>query len=546
TGDNAMTETSSGQRRDCLPPRWALPWAPTRDELLRRLRNVLEFAATNVRLIDRHATHWRDDDDPYVSQADKTIVETALLLLVAARVDGLPDEIDRLIRDLARRLVPLARSERNQVLLMRYPQTAASLGITHTILTRLGLPDGRFEVLMERAFASGHVDAIERLPYRLMDLRWLRGLAEPNGPPDFSDVLPHSVAASCAHPVQMSPADTYALTHDLMYMSDFGDRPLPPSLDADRVSATIDAAIAFHLLTDNLDLLGELLIGATILGRPWSPHARYGWSVLTTVWDELGFLPCPTFEKAAYAELAGERASAYVFRHVYHTMYVAGILCALSLRQPAACDAPGSKPPARRADRSVTKRAERCVALAMTYCRQSLAGTPPGEDVAAGQAGIDRRPDAVDGRFDAGSRGGDALAAVVASLGRHDAAWARPDAPWRSALAGASLTEHECVDVLLDALLIHAARDYALGAVAESLVVATGRSTPLSPTAVEAMAFLVRQQLPSGAIGAHLLGEGVALDDPIGTTARLALAIARAAARLDADLAERAAKPIGG
>jgi hypothetical protein len=119
-----------------------------------------------------------------------------------------------------------------------------------------------------------------------------------------------------------------------MYINDFGDQLLPNYLDVCYLESLIDQLIAAHIVNENLDVLGELLMSAIFLGRPWSVRARFAWHFLAETWNQFGFLPLPSFEVKEYAKLSAEDGRAYTFKHTYHTIYVGAILCSLILRRP--------------------------------------------------------------------------------------------------------------------------------------------------------------------------------------------------------------------
>ena len=447
---------------------------------------MVQFARTNLARVDRHAPFWPDDKGSIVTQADKVVVETALLALLASRVSGagqvLLSELESLISEIAIQ----ARSESNRVRLLRFPQSAASIGIAHICLSHLGHGDEAFEALIRRAFASGHVDAIERLPYRSMDLAWLRGIHDPNTPPNFQGLLQHSILLSRAHPVYMAEIDAYAITHAIMYLTDFGTKPLPPSISQKRVSEMVDSCLAWHLLAGNFDLLGELLISAALVDHSWSPYARITIRMLTSVFDEFGFLPSATFDTKRYRELGGDEASAYAFHHIYHSTYVAGILCQVLL---------GCRDTATRAwtssvstEPSLLSECESAVHAAHEFCAQSnphvtLSPTP-------------WSPVPVDMT----------LQRTISRIRKYPGVCGREGAPWIGAVdRNADIEARDLSLVLNDALLVLAARDYNLAVLAAALLDRAESDLPPSGTLLEATAFLLRQQLPSGAIGAYFV-----------------------------------------
>jgi hypothetical protein len=410
-----------------------------------------------------------------------------LLSLLASRIAGAGAALDVELAALVSLVAPLTRSESNQVRLLRFPQTAASIGIGHVCLSALGNHDEPFEALMRRAFSSGHVDAIERLPYRAMDLAWLRSLHNPNEPPSFQGAMAHSILSSCAHPVYMAEMDAYAITHALMYLTDFGERGVPVDVSYERVSDMVDACLAWQLLTANMDLMGELLVGTALLGAAWSPYARLAMGMLMAVWDEFGFLPSAAFDVERYRALSGDEASAYAFHHVYHTTYVAGILCEVLLRCPERRPRHEAWTRSLDADSSLLSRCEDVVRAAHAFC--SLHGSDrPGH--------ISDLPTTVEVT----------LERTIAEVEHYPDPCGRPGAPWTAAIAAnVAVAPAELALVLNDALLIHAARDYNLPVLVAALLERAASSLPLSRTLLEATAFLCGQQMPCGAIGAYFV-----------------------------------------
>lgn len=506
-----------------LPPLTGLSPDLTRDELLSRLQNALVFARKTIERLGRSIAHGGESDEgPRVQLIDKTIVETSLLAYLSSRIEDAPEEIRSAVDALARRLSPLVRSERSRVFLMRFPHTAATIASAHVYLSRLGERDESFDALWSRAFASGHVEAVERLPYRSMDVRWLRGLSRTAPPPGFEDLLPHSTIASGAHPIYMTREDAYAVTHALMYATDFGLRRLPAPLDRDRTAAMIDAGLAWNIMSEDLDLLGELLLGAAVLRRPWSPYARFAWCMFATTWDEFGFLPGPNFDAQEYSSLEGDEASDYAFEHLYHTNYVGGILCAVLLRHPesggdtTAWTASTHLPP------DLLGRCERAVASAVGFCEGQ--GFRPSSSPNQGESRAGATPGSPDGDL------GKAVARALECPGFCGS----PEARWAQVLEHAPLDKDELALVLSDATLIQAARSYDLALLARGLSDAAylTSSTP-SATCVEAAAFVVHQQLPSGAIGAHFtVEENVRSPNAAVVTISLAASLYAAARRL--------------
>jgi hypothetical protein len=483
--------------------------------------------------LDRNAEYWDQDPDGNEIEriSDKVIVETAVLALLASRIPNPPQSIQALVRELLESLAEAARTERTAVLMMRFPYTAASLGLTHVVLSSLGYRDERFDKLTKQALESGQIEAIERPPFRSMDVRWVRELATSDWHANFDDLVPHSILSTSAHPIYMNRSDAYALTHALMYVTDFGIKPPPASLDLERLAATVDAALSWNIMTEDLDLLGEMLLSVALLRHPWSPHARFAWHFLAGTWDTLGFLPGPGFEVPVYNQLEGDESTAYAFQHTYHTTYVAGVLCATLLYHP---ERSKSTPwtPIRVDGTPVAKHCKHVAAVAGAFCERresnnvSLENTTIlcGENTAAKETKA--QADYVNS-----SHSGVAINSLLVRALQCPGQHAQPT--WRRVLADCRLEEQEQATILSDAVLVQATRHYDLGMIAEALLDAIAFNLPPSPTFLEAAMFLARQQLPSGAIGAHfVIDENLDSPESVRITSTLAYSLARVSAYL--------------
>lgn len=449
--------------------------------LAAELARTLAFADRNLERLDEFAAFWKDDPDPFVSLADKISVEAGLLAYLATRAAGWPDVVrtsPRLIAAIETR----AWSPRNYALLERYPHTAVATGILHVALRQLGRNNEDFDRQLAIAMRDGHAEGVERLPFRTMEVRWLRALLEPGYDPHAQDLLPGSILYSRADPVYMSPAEVYALTHWAMYLTDFGHRCQEVVLDRQAIAVLVDSCLRWHLLTGNFDLLAELLLAQRVLVGGPSPAASVAWRLLHGVRSRFGFLPSPSFNTEEYAQLSGTARAAYAFAHVYHTEFVWGILCSVLL------DVRSLQPATVPAERSMANRrevADRCVEAAhraATFRSNGDQARPP-----------DARPLLAPKR---GTRLFDEYMEVAASDPRRR--------PWLQELARA--VEIEQVDgsvaagLVADSLLLDAARNYDLALVASLLGDAAARRLELTPAALQVVRFLLRQQAPDGSV----------------------------------------------
>jgi hypothetical protein len=416
-----------------------------------------------------------------------------------------------LVTQLANDVAPIARSERNATLLFKFMHTALPLGVAHASLTHAGVSDADFDHLIRAALGSGHVHAVQRLPFRTLELRWLELLLFGNEVAGtLADPIADSVLRTAPHPIHMLDSEAYALTHEIMYVTDFGARRPPPWLMLPETTAMVDAALAWQIDTGNLDLIGELLMGHVFLGEPWSPYAACGFDLLHTRWGELDFMPGPGFEVATYRGLDKDEAAAYVFHKGYHTTFVWGLLCAALLGCPEHAVSQLTWTPNNQleAKANVLRQCSGAIRLAMEFSQGRERSTSTGEVPSHGPQ---------DDKRATMSLGGTAAPSQTLMESNHP----RP------------VDETEQAMVRQDGLLIRAAREYDLSALTELLSDETQALIPVSYTYLQSVRFLLRQQLPCGAIGAYFASP-VNLASPVACdiTAAFTYALAVAAGRL--------------
>jgi hypothetical protein len=126
--------------------------------------------------------------------------------------------------------------------------------------------------------------------------------------------------------------DAYALTHLVIYCTDFGNHLKPLPRDRSIVLAEARSFLAKCLDEEDYDLAAEILMIWPQLGAPWCASSAFGFRVLMTVEDQVGVLPSVRTKTDRLTSLEGEERIRYAFATAYHTALVMGLLCARSLR----------------------------------------------------------------------------------------------------------------------------------------------------------------------------------------------------------------------
>lgn len=315
------------------------------------VRSALDVAELLVQHVIRPTRHQADPPD-----FTKEVGEVAMLLRLADRV--LIGEVDRArISTLASRIAGLARSKTVRRTVAVRPSRAAAHLLAHACLQQAGCRDDEFDQLAQAVLTASAAGACERVPYRLLDVAWIRHLVL--GDHELGDeelghpALDLSPVVQGVDLVGTTVDDAYAFSHALPYATDFGRLPLPDSIDADWLVEVADALVLKALDEDDLDLLGELLMVPALVRRPWTPVQWFGWRVLVDTWRRFGFVPGPGLPPEVAGEQPVERVRR-VLGTVYHTTLVGGLAVATLVfadRLPpdgvpagGACEAPPADP----------------------------------------------------------------------------------------------------------------------------------------------------------------------------------------------------------
>jgi hypothetical protein len=92
------------------------------------------------------------------------------------------------------------------------------------------------------------------------------------------------------------------------------------------------------LVIEDYDLAAEALMAWPLTSTPWSSAATFGFRVLASLEEKVGFLPAGRLASKRLLEMAGDEKTKHALASSYHTAYVMGMLCALCLK-------PGMAPP---------------------------------------------------------------------------------------------------------------------------------------------------------------------------------------------------------
>lgn len=487
---------------------------PSDEEMALRLEFVLEFIENNLKNFPQYQPYWKKADTESGNAgfiAQKILSEIAWLLLVCERAPELPASIRGTVDRIGETLNHLLRDDANLTLAMKNSQHATSFAIAHFALTQLGYADDFWDTMIRRTLSGA--DSKERYPYRILERLWVMSLY--GIPPNLSQetVTQLSILSNDAHPLTMTDSDAYAYTHAPMYLTDFGRQPLPQGMDVGHIRETINSAIAWQLVQRNYDLLGEFVLVSLLVSHEISDESAYGISTFFSVWDELGFLPSPSFDEGTFSRLPAAERPAYAFSELYHTNLVAGLLCASWISQPPT-RTPATVAPSTSHDAGWYQQLEDMSSRAEAYCGTLEAMPVPDDPVNIAEA-----VETVFTWIDQLKDGNYTLAPG-----------------WEMGLRRVNpQADNTQLRVLLEGTLITAVRAYNLPLLANCLLLWARARLPINTTLIQTLDFLQAQQLPSGAIGAPFLNADMRQSEQAITLARSWVTCLRA---LQAYLAE--------
>lgn len=301
--------------------------------MLRRLNRVLDFAEQTIALMDEDG--FKNPDDPANNtRSEKVIAETAFLLLAVHKISETYKELKDRIAVIALQLIPLARSEKVLVEICLQPALAMEYAHAHICLTKIGLPDEKFDKILNASLQSSASDGRERLPYRMLEQEWIKKQwTNGNDEPDILRKIIGSTALNQTIDfLHGTRDDIYAFTHALIYVSDFNRSSWLLPGGRTRILEEAEIMLARCLDEQDYDLAGEVLLAWPLIGKTWSAVATFAFAVLASVEDIAGFLPTQATRIDTYRQQEGINQKKYLHGTAYHTVYVMGLLCSASLR----------------------------------------------------------------------------------------------------------------------------------------------------------------------------------------------------------------------
>lgn len=264
--------------------------------------------------------------DPYPDDGEidilraKAAAELALMCVACLRVPQLASD-QRLSRFVEAMSEVIRRPIYNERIVGN-PGEFTLIGGTYAALRACGLED------------VGHHLATERVPYRMLDLRYILELGGfRHDIPSYSELYTATPLAAELKVAFIGVPEAYSITHSIFFMTRFGAGP-PNSIpddDLPRVRWLVAMLLGIYSRERQWDLVGELLTCCHFLD--WYPPLIFdeGWMAFWASQRLDGAVPGPHFSEERLEGLGKPEQPAYLFKHLYHTTLVAAMVGSLTV-----------------------------------------------------------------------------------------------------------------------------------------------------------------------------------------------------------------------
>jgi hypothetical protein len=301
------------------------------------VQKSIAYALHTVRWLDDAPERWDDRvaNHPSVCLLEKVHSEVSLLGLIVSRFNIIEsDHIHSALDQIARCMGAQHYVQRAIERVVRLPQLSPAFSLPIRYRETRGVAGEVESRLIRNALSHQLVEAIERFPFRRLDVAWIKKQFDLPNQLNNRNLLESTCLSSPVHPIYASLTDIYGLTHAIFYHSDFGNKSLNCDIfNVDAIASNLHASAAFALSEGNLDLLAELACCAWCLPKvpSWAPAVR---DFVCTIWKKFGFIAGTEFEASLLAvNDNSSKWKSYLMQSTYHPTLVAGIMIAVALQK---------------------------------------------------------------------------------------------------------------------------------------------------------------------------------------------------------------------
>jgi hypothetical protein len=212
--------------------------------------------------------------------------------------------------------------------IVRRPEYFQIYAMIYVVLQQCKRINDSSKEIIQRTLDQGYVTATETTAMRLLDRRHLLDCGKfQHNLPSYEELYKDTLLAKTPPIIYLTDTDVYAITHTLLYLTDFG-RCSTIRFDREhlvKVHWIIETLLGVYLRRKHWDLVGELLLTCQCIH--WYPEIIFetAWETLLKVQLPDGSIPGPRFSVEQLSPMDSMQKINYCFEQNYHTTIVNAI-----------------------------------------------------------------------------------------------------------------------------------------------------------------------------------------------------------------------------
>lgn len=233
---------------------------------------------------------------------------------------------EKIIQSLSPHLETHLKDPKLIEIIRRNPCHVHGLLLPYLCLKSIGYSDAHYDELLDKALQNSYFQLTERVPYRYLETSYIFYKANCINTRNFEKLLNDGSILYMENPIHLDKEAIYALTHTMIYATDFGRWELQLNrASIDQLTDIVECLIVDCIIEKSWDLLGELLISAICLKIKNSSIFCVGLNTFYNAWRSPGIIP--GFEYLAMPDsnkdsTSKEDANKSIWNTYYHTTLV--------------------------------------------------------------------------------------------------------------------------------------------------------------------------------------------------------------------------------
>src|SRR3954452_3492581 len=212
-----------------------------------------------------------------------------------------------------------------QDLAVRQPSLFRLYATIYVALRQCNIAEDAFAQVIQGVYDQGYVTAIEDIPFRVLELRYILDLGGfSHDLPTYRELFEPTLLAKVPSLAYLTDEDAYSVTHTIFYLTDFGHQSIKDVLtdhEYARACSTVTQLLGHYVRRRHWDLVAELLMSCTCLRWFPSPIGPLAWNFLLEAQMPDVSVPGPFSPEKSEMYTEDKRQQRY-FEQNYHTTLV--------------------------------------------------------------------------------------------------------------------------------------------------------------------------------------------------------------------------------